>query len=736
MPATHTVLNQPPAHGAHDAYAEDPALREAVHREGAGWSEDGLTVVGRLVGDPAWVERGRLANEHRPVLHSHDRYGNRLDVVDYHPAYHRLMEVSVGNGLHAAPWADERAGAHVARAAKVITWYQVDGGHVCPISMTYSVVPALRHRPELAAEWEPRICSRTYDPANRPAHEKAGVTFGMAMTEKQGGSDVRANTTAAVRSGSDGDYLITGHKWFCSAPMSDAFLMLAVAPGGLSCFLVPRWRPDGTRNPIRIQRLKDKLGDRSNASSEIEMLDTWGTMVGEEGRGVRTIIEMVNHTRLDCVLGSTSIMRQGVAQATWHTHHRSAFGSVLDEQPLMANVLADLALESEAATVAAIRLARAFDAGAGDEQEQLIKRLVTPVVKYWTCKRAPQHTAEALECLGGVGFVEESGLPRLFRQSPLNGVWEGSGNVMCLDVLRALARSPEALEAYLAEVTPAGGADTRLARAVEQLRTQLITVDELLPEVPVGGRRRRPRRVQRDRRATRPHAFDDAGVRHGGPERARPLEQVRRDVALEPPASIQHRDVRDDRRWPGPGGHDLLELRQRQHRERGGHDRDEQHVARPHDALDRQRRPGGAVEHGEVVRVPQRSEQRVDPASRATGRVEVAVEEAQRQVGGQHVEPGDGGRTDVGGELPPGRDEAPGAVAAQAVPDLQQVGGRPLRVQVPDQHPRARAGGLVGEVHRGGGLAHPALDAGERHDLHRAIRSRRSCTARRVRLRS
>ncbi len=476
---THEVTNQPPPLEGHDVFGSDAALAAAVEREAAGWALAELGELGRLAGTAEAQEWGRQANGNPPVLRTHDRYGNRLDVVDYHPAYHQLMTTSVAHGLHAAPWGDERPGAHVARAAKVITWYQVDGGHMCPISMTYSVVPALRHQPDRAAEWEPRITSRTYDPANRPVDGKAGVTFGMAMTEKQGGSDVRANTTTATPTGNGGEHLITGHKWFCSAPMSDGFLMLAVAPGGLSCFLVPRWRPDGTRNPIRIQRLKDKLGDRSNASSEIEMFDTWGTLVGEEGRGVRTIIEMVQHTRLDCILGSTAIMRQGVAQATWHAHHRSAFGQVLDRQPLMANVLADLALESEAATVAAMRLARAFDADAGDEHEQLVKRLLTPVIKYWTCKRAPQHAAEALECLGGVGYVEETDLPRLFRQSPLNGVWEGSGNVICLDVLRALVKAPQALDAYWTEVELAAGADTRLDAAAKQLRADLGDVGDI-----------------------------------------------------------------------------------------------------------------------------------------------------------------------------------------------------------------------------------------------------------------
>jgi putative acyl-CoA dehydrogenase len=475
---THQVTNQPPPLSGHDVFGTDVALVEAVERDGAGWASPELRALGTLAGNPVSQEWGRQANANPPVLRTHDRYGNRLDVVDYHPAYHELMSVAVGHGLHAAPWADDRPGAHVARAAKVITWYQVDGGHICPISMTYSVVPALRHQPSLAAEWEPRICSTEYDPSNMVASQKTGATFGMAMTEKQGGSDVRANATTAAPTG-DGEFLLTGHKWFCSAPMSDGFLMLAQAPGGLSCFLVPRWRPDGSRNPIRIQRLKDKLGDRSNASSEIEMLDTWGALVGEEGRGVRTIIEMVGHTRLDCVLGSTAIMRQGVAQATWHTHHRAAFGAELDRQPLMQNVLADLALESEAATAAALRLARAYDADPADEQEQMLKRLLTPVIKYWTCKRAPQHAAEALECLGGVGYVEETDLPRLFRQSPLNGVWEGSGNVICLDVLRAVAREPRSLDAYWEEIGVAAGADARLDAASASLRAELADPTDL-----------------------------------------------------------------------------------------------------------------------------------------------------------------------------------------------------------------------------------------------------------------
>ena len=472
---THEVFNQTPPLAGYDLFTSDAVLAEAVDREGARWARPELEGLGTLAGAAATQELGRLANEHRPELRTFDRTGHRIDIVEYHPAYHELMAMAVSHGLHAGPWSDPRPGAHVARAAKVIVWYQVDAGHICPVSMTYAVVPALRHQPEVAALWEPMIGSTTYDPSDRPASQKLGVTCGMALTEKQGGSDVRANTTTAQAVPGDPrrTYRLTGHKWFCSAPMSDAFLVLAQAPGGISCFLTPRWNADGSRNPIRIQRLKDKLGDRSNASSEIELWGAQGQLIGEEGRGVRTIIEMVNHTRLDCILGSASIMRQGVAQATWHASHRSAFGRLLAEQPLMENVLADLALESEAATASALRLARAYDAPEGDVRERLLQRILTPVVKYWTCKRAPQHAAEALECLGGNGFVEESPLPRLFRQSPVNGVWEGSGNVICLDVLRALGREPDAIEAYWDEIGDAGSADARLARAVDDLHVDL-----------------------------------------------------------------------------------------------------------------------------------------------------------------------------------------------------------------------------------------------------------------------
>jgi putative acyl-CoA dehydrogenase len=475
---THEVRNQPPPFVDIDPFELDQALREAVGRTAAGpWADAELHELGRLAGSAEVQLWGQQAEANRPTLRAYDRYGNRIDQVDFHPAYHQLMATAIDHGLHGWAWVDERPGAHAARAAKFLTWYRVDGGHTCPISMTYSVVPALRAEPTVAVDWLPGLTSRTYDPEFRPPLEKAGLTCGMAMTEKQGGSDVRANTTTARPLGGGGEHLLTGHKWFCSAPMSDAFLMLAQAPDGLSCFLVPRWRPDGRPNSIRIQRLKDKLGDRSNASSEIELRDTWGRLVGEAGHGVRTIIEMVNHTRLDCSLGSTAVMRAGLEQALWHTRHREAFGRRLVDQPLMTNVLADLALESEAATAAVMWLASLFDDD--DERTRALRRLALPIIKYWTCKRAPVHAAEAMECLGGNGYVEESGLPRLYRQSPLNGIWEGSGNVICLDVLRAMARNPESLGALLDEVARSSSGDRRVDDAADALAKDLVDLDQV-----------------------------------------------------------------------------------------------------------------------------------------------------------------------------------------------------------------------------------------------------------------
>ncbi|MEV6814872.1 isovaleryl-CoA dehydrogenase [Micromonospora sp. NPDC051296] len=468
---THEVFNQVPPLVGHDT-ADDPALLDGLAREGAGWAAAELHELGWLAGSEQAIEHGRLANEHPPVLRTHDRYGHRVDEVEFHPAWHELMRTAVGHGLHAAPWADERAGAHVARAAKFYTW-RPDAGHGCPISMTYAAVPALRHAPELAARYEPLLTARVYDFGLRVPLTKQGLLAGMSMTEKQGGSDVRANTTAA-HPRPDGSYRLVGHKWFTSAPMCDVFLTLAQAPGGLTCFLVPRVLPDGSRNPMRLMRLKDKLGNRSNASSEVEYDDAVAWRVGDEGRGVRTIIDMVNLTRLDCVIGAAAGMRQGVITAAHHAAHRHAFGRYLVDQPLMRNVLADLAVESEAATVLMMRLAGATDRSArGDAAETAFKRIALAVGKYWVCKRWPGHAAEALECLGGNGYVEESGMPRLFRESPLNSIWEGSGNVAALDVLRALAGQPEVMAAFRAEVDAAAGADPRLDAAVRQLQVAL-----------------------------------------------------------------------------------------------------------------------------------------------------------------------------------------------------------------------------------------------------------------------
>ncbi len=473
MPATHDVTNQPAPLVGHDV-AQDAALLAGLEREGAAWYADDLHRLGRRAGTAEAQRWAVEANENEPVLRTHDRFGHRIDEVEFHPAWHSLLDVAVSEGL-AAPWSG-RPGAHVARAAGFYTWSQVEGGHGCPISMTAAVVPALRKQPDLAAVYEPLLQARTYDPGLRAPQGKAGLLAGMGMTEKQGGSDVRTNATTAVP---DGDtWRLTGHKWFTSAPMCDLFLVLAQAPGGLSCFLVPRVLPDGTRNTFRIQRLKDKLGNRSNASSEPEFDNTVAWLVGEESRGVRTIIEMVSMTRLDCVIGSAALMRSALTQAIHHTQHRSAFGDLLVDKPAMQNVLADLALESEAATTLMMRLAGAADrAAAGDAQEQAFKRLAVAVGKYWVTKRTPVFAGEALECLGGNGYVEESGMPRLYREAPLNSIWEGSGNVSALDVLRAMAREPESVEALFAEVALAD--DARITAATADLHKDLGEADEV-----------------------------------------------------------------------------------------------------------------------------------------------------------------------------------------------------------------------------------------------------------------
>jgi putative acyl-CoA dehydrogenase len=463
------TANQPPPLVGHDLFGANRALAEAVEREGAGWAVERCSAFGTLLGREP-LEWGRLANEHPPRLRAYDRFGERLDEVEFHPAWHDLMRASMAHGVHSLSWTEGRPGAHVARAALFFLASQVEAGHGCPISMTHAAVPALRAAaPSLAADWEPLLTSREYDFGIRPVAEKRSALCGMAMTERQGGSDVRANTTTAAPLG-DGAFALDGRKWFCSAPMSDAFLVLAQAPAGLSCFLLPRALPDGTRNGFHVERLKDKLGDRSNASAEVELVGAWAELVGEEGRGVRTILEMVVHTRLDCVLGTAAGMRQAVEQASHHAAHRRAFGRLLTEQPLMANVLADLCIESEAATVTALRLARAYDRRAEDPKEAAFARIATAIAKYWICKRGPAHAAEALECLGGNGFIEESGLPRVYRQQPLLSIWEGSGNVVCLDVLRAVRREPETGEALLAEIRLGG--ETRLTRMAEAaLRT-------------------------------------------------------------------------------------------------------------------------------------------------------------------------------------------------------------------------------------------------------------------------
>lgn len=487
MQDTHVVTNQVPALADFNP-AASPVLAEALVREGGGWGADEVADLGALAGSDRAQRWGDLADRHRPVLHTHDRYGHRVDEVEYDPAYHELMSVAVAHGLHAAPWADDRAGAHVVRAAKTSVWTP-EPGHMCPISMTYAVVPALRHNPELAAIYEPLLTSRVYDPELKLPTTKAGITAGMSMTEKQGGSDVRAGTTEATPNG-DGSYSLRGHKWFTSAPMCDVFLVLAQAPergersdggsGGLSCFFLPRILPDGTRNRMFLQRLKDKLGNHANASSEVEYDGATAWLVGEEGRGVATIIEMVNLTRLDCTLGSATSMRNGLMRAAHHAQHRSAFGAYLIDQPLMRNVLADLAVEAEAATMLAMRMAGATDhAVRGDERETLLRRIGLAAAKYWVCKRATPHAAEAMECFGGNGYVEDSGMPRLYREAPLMGIWEGSGNVSALDTLRAMATRPECVDVLFDELGIATGHDPRLDRHVAGLRPHFDDLESI-----------------------------------------------------------------------------------------------------------------------------------------------------------------------------------------------------------------------------------------------------------------
>ncbi|WP_208277559.1 isovaleryl-CoA dehydrogenase [Massilia oculi] len=483
--ATHEVLNQAPAFTGINLYACDPALQEALAREGGGWAAAQLEALGEQLGSAEVQELARLANVHGPLLASFDRAGRRIDEPEFHPAWHALMTMMIGAGAHSAPWSDPRPGAQVARAAQYLLFGQAENGAQCPVTMTYAAVPALRRAPGLAEIWLPRILSRDYDPRPLPVAHKRGALVGMGMTEKQGGSDVRANTTRATPLGADelrqegaageGAWRIVGHKWFYSVPQADAHLVLAQCDesgegaGGLGCFLVPRFLADGRRNAVRVQRLKDKLGNRSNASSEVEFCGALGWLIGEPGRGIPTILEMGSHTRLDCVLGSAGIMRAALCHALHHARGRMAFGRPLAEQPLMRNVLADLALESEAATAFALRLARCFDEGQ-DPAQALLGRILTAAGKYWICKRGPGFGAEAMEVMGGNGYVEDGPLARLYRELPVNSIWEGSGNVMCLDLLRALGKSPEDARAALAaELAPAAGLDERFADHVAVL---------------------------------------------------------------------------------------------------------------------------------------------------------------------------------------------------------------------------------------------------------------------------
>ena len=471
---TFKIFNQPPALENYNLFASDVALREASEYSGAAWNDENADAFGEILGRAETFELGSLANKNPPVLKTHDRFGNRLDAVEFHPAYHELMRLGVENETHSLAWASEKDGAFAARSVLAFLKQQVDEGTSCPLTMTFAVVPSLKIEPEIADEWLPRVLTNEYDARFIPADQKRGATFGMALTEPQGGSDVRANTTFAEKLNAAGEYQITGKKWFCSAPMGDAFLVLAQTEKGLSCFLLPRFKPDGAKNAFYIQRLKDKLGNKSNASSEVEFHAAYARIIGEEGRGIANIMEMVRHTRLDCAVGSAATLRRAAAEAVHHCNYRAAFGKLLIEQPLMQNLLADLCLESEAATALAFRLARGFDESRRDENAKSFTRIATAVGKFWICKRAVFAVGEAVEVLGGNGYVEESVLPRLYRDVPLNSIWEGSGNVQCLDVLRSINKEPHSIEAFLIEVKSAAGANTNFDNFVLKIERELL----------------------------------------------------------------------------------------------------------------------------------------------------------------------------------------------------------------------------------------------------------------------
>jgi putative acyl-CoA dehydrogenase len=476
---THSVENQPPVLEDYNLYTTDRALVEAVAREAPGTEDDELASLGELAGRSETIALGFDANEHPPELRTHDRFGNRIDEVRFHPSWHALLRHATQAGLHGTPWRDRPPFPHVRRAAKFFIWGQIESGHGCPLSMTYAAVPVLRAQPDVAAAWVGPLTARDYDPRLQPIEAKSAALCGMGMTEKQGGSDVRSNRTRAVpleRPGPGCEYLLAGHKWFCSAPMSDGFLVLAQTTRGLSCFLVPRVLGDGTRNPFALLRLKNKLGNRSNASAEVEFDGTHGWLIGDEGQGLPRIVEMVNYTRMDCAIGSAALLRAAVVQAIHHSTHRRTFGRTLIEHPLMQNVLADVALESEAATVLCMRIARAIDDTASDARASSLRRIGTALAKYYICKRAPAVVGEALECLGGNGYVEESIMPRLYREAPLNSIWEGSGNINALDVLRILYKQPESFAAWREQIAAANG-DARVARETRRLERELADPD-------------------------------------------------------------------------------------------------------------------------------------------------------------------------------------------------------------------------------------------------------------------